>query len=50
MSIWVKPNGKEIEINDTQDTIDYAKSLGWKEKKAEQPKKNKSKKKIQKKR
>lgn len=34
MSIWVKPNGTEIEINSNEETIEYVKSLGWKEKSA----------------
>jgi len=29
MSIWVKPNGNEIEINDEDATIKYAESLSW---------------------
>jgi len=32
MTIWIKPNGKEININDTEATIEYAKSLGWEKK------------------
>ncbi len=27
---WIKPNGKRIEANDTEETTDYARSLGWK--------------------
>ena len=30
MMIYVKPNGAEIEIN--KDSVEYAKSLGWKPK------------------
>lgn len=30
--IWIKPNGIEIETDDSPATIEYAKSLGWKEK------------------
>lgn len=29
-SVWEKPNGSTIEINNRQGNIDYAKSLGWK--------------------
>ena len=32
MTIWIKTNGKEININNTEATIEYAKSLGWKKK------------------
>ncbi len=39
MSIWIKPNGTEIEINDLEATVEYAKSLDWKPKKAKKPKK-----------
>ena len=28
---WTKPHGIEIETNDREDTIEYCKSLGWKE-------------------
>lgn len=31
---WVKPSGVEIETNDREETIEYCKSLGWKEVKA----------------
>lgn len=41
--IFVKPNGTEIEINDHPETIEYCKSLGWKEKKARQRKAEKAK-------
>lgn len=41
--IFVKPNGTEIETNDHPETIAYCKSLGWKEKKARQPKAAKAK-------
>jgi len=34
MAIWIKPNGNEIETNDLPATIEYAKSLKWKPKKA----------------
>ena len=30
MAKWIKPNGKEIEINDNKATVEYAESLGWK--------------------
>ena len=30
MSIWIKPNGTKIEVNDNQATIDYVVSLNWK--------------------
>ena len=33
--IWIKPSGVEIETNDSEETIKYCKSLGWKEKKEE---------------
>jgi len=42
--IWIKSNGNEIETNDRKETVDYCKSLGWKEKSKEikeKPKKNK---------
>lgn len=32
MAIWVKPDGREIEINDNKETVEYVKSLGWKPK------------------
>lgn len=41
--IWIKPNGIEIETDDSQATIEYAKSLGWKEKKAKKVKNEDSK-------
>jgi hypothetical protein len=28
---WIKPNGTEIETNDREETIEYCKSLGWKD-------------------
>jgi hypothetical protein len=28
---WIKPSGLEIETNDSEETIKYCKSLGWKE-------------------
>lgn len=28
---WVKPSGLKIETNDLPKTIEYCKSLGWKE-------------------
>ena len=30
MTKWIKPCGKEIDINDKEATVEYAKSLGWK--------------------
>lgn len=30
---WIKPNGNEIETNDEKATIEYCKSLDWKESK-----------------
>jgi len=30
MSIWIKPNGTKIDINDNQATVEYATSLNWK--------------------
>lgn len=44
MTIWVKPNGKDININDNKETVEYAESLGWKKKKPEEPKKKSKKK------
>lgn len=32
MMKWIKPSGIEIETNDKEETIEYCKSLGWKEK------------------
>jgi len=29
MTIWIKPNDKEININDNKATVKYAESLGW---------------------
>ena len=29
---WIRPSGSEIETNDRKETIEYCKSLGWKEK------------------
>ena len=29
-SVWVKPNGKEIEINNRKENLAFAESLGWK--------------------
>jgi hypothetical protein len=37
---WVKPNGTEIETNDSDATREYARSLGWKPKRG-RPKKDK---------
>jgi hypothetical protein len=36
---WTKPSGVEVETNDSEETIEYCKSLGWKETKKEEPKK-----------
>ena len=43
--IWIKPSGAEVKTNDLPDTIEYCKSLGWKEKgaKKETPKISKKK-------
>lgn len=30
MTKWIKPNGKEIDINDNKATTTYVESLGWK--------------------
>ena len=30
MALWKKPNGTQIETNDLEKTIEYAKSLDWK--------------------
>ena len=30
MTLWKKPNGTELEVNDRPETIEYAESLGWK--------------------
>ncbi len=35
MTIWVKPNGTELELNDQKANIEAAKKLGWKPKKEE---------------
>jgi len=35
---WKKPNGSEIETNDDEATIEYCKSLKWKEVKTKKPK------------
>jgi len=32
---WIKPSGLKIETTDSDETIDYCKSLGWKEDKPE---------------
>lgn len=32
MTIWVKPNGSEIELNDEPATASKAEELGWKKK------------------
>jgi len=32
MTIWIKPSGKEININDNEATVKYVKSLNWKKK------------------
>jgi len=32
---WIKPSGLKIETTDSDETIDYCKSLGWKEDKLE---------------
>lgn len=37
MTIWIKPNGKEININDDEANTTYAKSLGWKRVEAKEP-------------
>lgn len=46
MTKWIKPCGKEIEINDKEATVEYAKSLGWelKSEKDKKPAKKKAKK------
>ena len=30
LTTWVKPNGREVEINDLKATVDAAEALGWK--------------------
>jgi hypothetical protein len=40
---WIKPSGLEIETNDMKETIEYCKSLGWKDAKSK-PKDKKTKK------
>jgi len=35
---WVKPSGLKIETTDSEETIEYCKSLGWKEDKLEEKK------------
>ena len=32
---WIKPSGIKIETNDSEATLEYCKSLGWKEDKPE---------------
>ena len=32
---WIKKNGNKIETNDLKETVEYCKSLGWKEDKPE---------------
>lgn len=39
MTIWIKENGSQIEINDEKATVEKAKSLGWKKKSGRKPKK-----------
>ena len=29
---WIKPSGVEVKTHDRKETIEYCKSLGWKEK------------------
>lgn len=41
MPLYVKPNGKELEIH--ENSVEYAESLGWKPVKKTPPKKEKSK-------
>lgn len=43
MITWVKPSGLEIQTNDNPSVIEYAKSLGWTEKKAKRGPKPKAK-------
>ena len=35
---WLRPSGTEITTNDSKETIEYGKSLGWKEIKPEKVK------------
>jgi len=32
MTIWIKPNGIELELNDQKGNIEAARKLGWKPK------------------
>lgn len=41
---WIKKNGNKIETNDLKETIEYCKSLGWKEDKPEKEAKKPAKK------
>jgi ribosomal protein L15 len=34
---WTKPSGLEVETNDLPETIEYCKSIGWKEYKKPKP-------------
>lgn len=35
---WIKPSGVEVKTHDRKATIEYCKSLGWKEKGAKEEK------------
>ena len=35
---WEKPSGLKIETNDMDETVDYCKSLGWKQISGKKPK------------
>jgi hypothetical protein len=39
---WIKPSGLKITTNDLEETIEYCKSLGWKEDKPEIKKEKKA--------
>lgn len=38
MTIWVRPDGSEIELNDREETVEKARELGWKKKAGRKPK------------
>ena len=37
MITWTKPNGTEVETNESKASIEAAKSLGWERKSTEKP-------------
>jgi len=50
MAVWIKADGTELEVNDTDASIEQATKLGWElkalEKKAKKTKKEKTKKEV----